>query len=379
MSAEQRRILHIFSTFDPGGPQLRQAGLIGKLPASWSHEILAMDGRVGAQAHLPEDRECSFVQAPLSKGLLALRSLGRFLASRQADLILTYNWGAYDMLAAARIKGLHPLVHVVDGFRPDEAEKELSRRRLARRLLYPRVDAVVVISERLQHLAEQSWRVPADKLHFIPNGVDLERFATTSDSHAREQARSQARARWNLPDDALLLGAVGGLRPIKDHATLIQAFALLDAPTDCLLVLAGDGPLRADLRAQCAELGIADRVRFLGHVDDTTSLYPALDLLLFSSQSEQMPITALEAMASSLPIVATRVGDLPRMLPKASVALLAPPKNPNALATVIQPFLTSQDLRESTGLANLTHCRTTYSEATMIEAWHKLLTDLLAR
>jgi glycosyltransferase involved in cell wall biosynthesis len=373
VSVGKRRILHIFSTFDPGGPQLRQARLIGMLPAHWSHEILAMDGRVGAQAHLPEDRNCSFVAAPSAKGLLALGSLGRFLAARQADLIISYNWGAFDMLAAARIKGLHPLCHVVDGFRPDEALQQIGRRRIARRLLYPRVDAVVVISEQLQILAARSWRVPASKLHLIPNGVDLARFASASDG----EVRSQARSRWNLPSNALLLGAVGGLRPVKDHATLIQAFALLDAPAHCLLVLAGDGPLRTDLEAQCAELGLADRVRFLGHVADTSSLYPALDLLLFSSQSEQMPITALEAMASSLPVVATRVGDLPRMLPKASVELLAPAKNPQALANLIQPFLDSPDLRRTTGQANLTHCRKTYSEESMVDSWHKVLAGLL--
>ena len=369
MSAEPRRILHVFSTFDPGGPQLRQANLIGKLPAHWSHEILAMDGREGARRHLPGDRDCSFVAAPKAKGLLAASSLGRFLAERRADLILTYNWGAFDMLAAARIKGLRPLLHVVDGFRPDEAQREIGRRRLARRLLYPRVDGVVVISEQLRDLARQSWHVPAAKLHFIPNGIDLERYSCGE--------RSVARARWNLPEHALVLGAVGGLRPVKDHATLLRAFAHLEAGPGTLLAIAGDGLLRTELMALTSELGIEDRVRFLGHVDDTSELYAALDLLVFSSQSEQMPITALEAMASSLPIVATAVGDLPKMLPQAPVELLVPTQDPEALAACIQPFLKSPDLRKETGLANLTRCRETYSEEAMVESWQELLSELL--
>lgn len=367
MSAAPRRILHIFSTFDPGGPQLRQARLIGQLPASWSHEILAMDGRTGARAHLPADRNCTFVDAPASHGVLGLRKLGRFLAARPADLRITYNWGAFDMLAAARLYGLAPLLHVVDGFRPDEADHEILRRRMARRLLYPRVDAVVVISEQLRRTAEKSWHVPANKLHFIPNGVELARFAHGD--------RAQARQRWDLPADPVILGAVGGLRPVKDHANLLRAVArLLPEP---ILVIAGDGPLKPGLVELAQELGIADRVRFLGHVEDTSELYPALDLLVFSSQSEQMPITALEAMASSLPIVGTQVGDLAHMLPGATSGLLAPPREPEALAACIRPLLASPEARERAGHANHLRCRESYSEEVMIASWEELFSQLL--
>ena len=371
MSVTPRRILHVFSTFDPGGPQLRQAHLFGKLPAHWSHEILAMDGRTGAQRHLPADRDCRLIEVPAERGLLAIRRRGRFLASRRSDLIVTYNWGAFDMLAAARLQGLRPLLHVVDGFRPDEAQGEIGRRRWARRMLYRRVDGVVVISEQLRDLARDSWRVPASRLHFIPNGIELERFAHGD--------RHEARARWKLPDDALVLGAVGGLRPVKDHATLIRAFTALEAGPGTLLALAGDGELRPDLETLARDLGVADRVHFLGHVDDTSLLYPALDLLVFSSKSEQMPITALEAMASSLPIVATAVGDLPRMLPEAEVDLLAPPDDVPALTARIRPFLGSPDLRERTGLTNLARCRETCSDEVMVASWEKLLTELLDR
>lgn len=367
MSATPRRILHIFSTFDPGGPQLRQARLIGQLPASWSHEILAMDGRTGARVHLPEDRECSFVDAPTPHGVLGLRKLGRFLAARHADLRITYNWGAFDMLAAARLQGLAPLLHVVDGFRPDEADKEIQRRRLARRLLYPRIDGVVVISEQLRRMAEQSWHVPATRLHFIPNGVELGRFAHGD--------RARARARWDLPHDAVILGAVGGLRAVKDHATLLRALPRL--VSEPILVIAGEGPLKAELVQLAQELGVADRVRFLGHVEDTSELYPALDLLVFSSQSEQMPITALEAMASSLPIVGTRVGDLAHMLPEAESGLLAPPRDPEALAQCIRPLLASPEARQRAGHANLLRCQESYSEEIMIASWEELLSELL--
>ncbi len=369
MSAEPRRILHVFSTFDPGGPQLRQAHLIGKLPAHWSHEILALDGRVGAKDSLPSDRDCHLVDAPPSKGCFALGERGRWLAERKPDLIISYNWGAFDMIAAARIKGLRPILHVVDGFRPDEAEKQLARRRLARRVLYPRLDGVVVISEQLRSLAEQSWRVPSSRLHFIQNGIDLSRFAHGD--------RASARSRWKLPAQALVLGAVGGLRPVKDHDTLLRAFAALDPSPDLRLVIAGEGALRQELEDLSQSLGLAGRVHFLGHVEETSELYAALDLLVFSSLSEQMPITALEAMASSLPIVATAVGDLPRMLPTAKVGILAPRQDPEALAARIQPFLGSPDLRKRTGLANLSRCRKSYSEQVMIESWQELLSELL--
>ena len=147
------QLFHLFSTFDPGGPEVRTAELIARLPeGEFEHRILAMDGRWGCRERVPAERVREWVDPPGGGGLAAALRLGRLLAARRPDLVLTYNWGAMEAVLGARLRRL-PLLHHEDGFGPDEVKAQKNRRVWARRLLLRRARGVVVPSRGLARIA----------------------------------------------------------------------------------------------------------------------------------------------------------------------------------------------------------------------------------
>ncbi|MFL6194007.1 MAG: glycosyltransferase [Thermoanaerobaculia bacterium] len=279
--------------------------LIGAFGRGFRHSILSMDGRTSAAERLPADVEVKILESPPKAGSLATaRRLRRLLAEERPDLVLTYNWGAFDMLLAARSAGFRRIVHHEEGFNEDEAESFKRRRVLARRLVLPGVQRLVVPSQRLQGIASGLWKVPDAKIRLIPNGIPLDRFTPGRDSELRE--------RLGIPADAVVAGAVGSLRAVKNFARLLEACA---AARQVHLLIVGDGEDRAALEARAARPDLAGRVHFAGYQSDPAPWYRAMDLFALSSDSEQMPVCLIEAMASGLPVASTDVGDVRAMLP----------------------------------------------------------------
>jgi glycosyltransferase involved in cell wall biosynthesis len=143
-----------------------------------------------------------------------------------------------------------------------------------------------------------------------------------------------------LPLEGFVVGTAGRLVPVKDQATLLEAVARVRAAGhQVTLVLAGDGPLKADLESRAASLGISQAVRFLGHCERIETVFSALDVFVLSSVSEGMSNTILEAMASGLPVVATRVGGADELIEPGTSGLLVPSRSPEAIATAVSDLL----------------------------------------
>ena len=328
------RFVHVFATFGRGGPQVRAAQLIRHLGPGVEHVVQAMDGDTGARANLGDDAHVTFAAPPPKGGYLATRrAQAAWLRAQRPDLVLTYNWGAIETVAAAKKAGL-PLVHHEDGFGPEEVGRRLRRRNWLRRWLLRGVP-VIVPSTGLVQIARDEWGVEAE--HLV-NGVDLARFARAGAAAAAQSG------------DAVTLGSVGGLRPEKDHATLLQALAQMERPARLRLV--GGGALEGELRRQCAQLGLEDRVAFEGFTDDTSEHYRGFSVFVMSSRTEQMPIALVEAMASGLPVVATDVGDVRAVVAEANRAWSVAPGDPAALAAALDRVCGDEALRRRLGEAN---------------------------
>ena len=303
------RLLHIFSTFSPGGTELRAIDVMAAMPRDWRHQVIALDGRTEARAHVPAGLELELLPPPPRAGsALTVLRLRRLLRRLRPDLLLTYGWAAFDAVLAAATLPASALVHHEDGFNADEAQRFKLRRILARRLALRRARAVVVPSWQLERVATGLWLLPAGLVRRIPNGVRVAEFAA-ADRHP------ELRRELRLPADAIVIGAVGQLRAEKNIGRLLRAFAAAAAAGDLHLLLVGDGPERAALEAEAARLGVVERVRFAGHQTVVAPFYRVLDILAISSDTEQQPRALLEAMASSLPVVASEVGDIAAMLP----------------------------------------------------------------
>lgn len=310
-----RVLLHAFSTFTLGGQQARFVQLANAFGPRYRHVIAAMDNCFDAGERLGPQVHWQPLPLPVQKGgALANRSaFRRVIQAQRPDLLLSYNWGAIEW-AAANLPQVVPHIHVEDGFSAAEATRQLPRRVWTRRVLLGWAGKrVVVISHNLQHLATQVWKLPAAQVKFIPNGVAI------PDVHMQKRALAQ------VDKAQLTIGTVAGLRPEKNIARLIKAFAAVRARQRARLVVVGGGPELPALQALAASLGLAEDVEFAGYLADPIARLIAFDLFALSSDTEQLPIAMLEAMACGIPVVATRVGDVAHIMPTVAQSALAEP------------------------------------------------------
>lgn len=307
MPGAPRHLLHVFSTFCPAGPQVRTALLMRAFGDAFRHTVVACDNRTEA-ASLCADVDLRVLEwSPGGGPMAGVRQARRLLEAERPDLLLTYNWGAMDTVLAARTARMRRHVHHEDGFNADEAERLKGRRNWTRRVALFGKD-LVVPSAGLERIARRTWRL--SRVHLIPNGIDAARFARDGALGAR------FRGEHGVPADAFVVGAVGHLRPVKNFHRLVRAAALAPWPTGRSphLVLVGGGPEEASLRAEAARHPHLP-VTFTGHISDLRAAYSAFDAFALSSDSEQQPVSLLEAMAAGCPVAATDVGDIAPTLP----------------------------------------------------------------
>jgi len=302
--------LHVFSTFVPAGPETRAVRLIEAFGGAFRHSIVSMDGRTNARALLPAACDVKILESPPKAGSIAtVRRLRDLLRAEQPDLLLSYNWGAFDAVMAARTLKLRRVVHHEDGFNPDEVLEFKQRRVFARRLVLPGVHRVVVPSKKLERIAVDTWKLANDRVRWIPNGIHAERFET-------RDGRPELRDSLGIPRGAPLVGFVGHLRPEKNPLRLLRACARIDPALGMHVLIVGEGEERAGLEALAAKTpSLFGRVHFAGYVADPRDHYRAMDVYCLSSDTEQMPVALLEAMASGLAVVSTDVGDVRAILP----------------------------------------------------------------
>jgi len=167
------------------------------------------------------------------------------------------------------------------------------------------------------------------------------------------------------------VGTVAALRAEKNISRLLRAFQIAVRSCDARLIIVGDGPERPRLEALTTELGLTERVQFLGYVTNPAQVYSFFDVFALSSDTEQMPLAVLEALASGLPVVATDVGDVRAMLCQENKAFVAP-IDEVALADRMVALLENEKLRKCIGMANRAKAECCYSEQAMFRSYHDL-------
>ena len=177
-------------------------------------------------------------------------------------------------------------------------------------------DRIIVVSEQQRREINQVFRVGAPEQYaVVPLGLDLRLFSDWPIN------RNRVREELTASDDELLVGIVGRLTEIKNHAMFLRAAGRVKElsrtssdPRPVRFVIIGDGSLRRPLEAQARELGLAGDVVFLGTREDPQFFYPALDVVALTSHNEGTPLTLIEAMANERPVVATDVGGVVDLL-----------------------------------------------------------------
>ncbi len=226
-------------------------------------------------------------------------------------------------------------------------------------------DITVVEQTQADYFRDQ-LRVPAIKIHCVPNGVLIrERLP---------EVCADMRARLNISTDAFAFFYVGRLNAVKDLGTLLSAFAALpvDVAKNSELYLVGEGPERPELEALCEQLALQQRVHFLGARHDVRDLLMAADAFVMSSTTEGLPMALLEAMASCVPCVATAVGGIPELL-AGGRGLTVPSKSPTELAGAMAQLVRSPSLRYGVATNALEWVRRRYSLDSATTTYLRLL------
>jgi len=207
-----------------------------------------------------------------------------------------------------------------------------------------------------------------EKFTVIPNGIDTDKFSRWS------ERRSRARHALRLNDTFVWL-AVGRLVVQKDYPTLLQAFEQL-ANKKVTLLIVGSGPLKGALLQRCADLQLDGRVRFCGESKDMLDFYNAADAFVMSSQTEGLPMAALEATATGLPCVVTNVGGMPEIVMDNVGGHVVSPGNPAELASALQHVMqASPESRQAMGRAAREHCRANYHIERIVQKWMDLYAE----
>jgi glycosyltransferase involved in cell wall biosynthesis len=342
------RILRLIARLNVGGPALHVALLTARLHPPAFESRLAC-GNIG-----PDEGDMAYYAAQqgvtphfipeLGRALHPIRDLVtlwkvyRLIRQFKPDVVHTHTAKAgFVGRLAAWLAGVPVIVHTYHGhvfhgyFSPARTRFFLLLERLTGRTS----TAVLTLTDALRDELADTYRVaPRRKFRVIPLGLDLDAYARTP------RKNGLFRAEWGIPADAPLVGIVGRLVPIKNHALFLQAMAAVrEAVPDVRMVIIGDGETRAAVEAQVDTLGLRDAVIFTGWQQDLAPAYADMDALVISSDNEGTPTAVIQALAGGCPVVCTAVGGIPDLLDDGTLGTLVPPGDAPALADAIRATL----------------------------------------
>jgi len=369
--ANARRILFVITGLELGGAEVQLWRLCQELSSrGWSLRVVSLipPGTVG---NWLRESGIEVGTLEMTRGIASPAAIGRLVREMEEfgpELVHSHMFHA-NLLAriACLLRTGTPLVnssHV--------EERGLRAQHLAYRLTARACVRFHCVSRRALERLAGSRAVAAERLVYIPNGVPEPTVAADSRERLRDQLEIGA---------GFVYLCAGRLHPDKDPGNLVDAFARVSAedPRSRLLI-AGDGPLEREIRAQIARLGIESQVRVLGARSDLPELMRCSDALVIPSRSEALPLVLLEAALARLPVVATAVGDIPEVVEDGRSGLLCRPQDGASLATRMLEIRGLQPERRRQ-LAEVLHERVSreYALERVVSRWEDLYAEVLAR
>jgi glycosyltransferase involved in cell wall biosynthesis len=380
------KILRIIGRLNVGGPAIHVVNLTAGLDPNRYRSLLVTGSENEAEGSMLDfalshgvrptvipEMVTAFSLAPRdAKALLKLYALMR---QERPDIVHTHTAKAGFLgRAAARLAGVPIIVHtfhghVLHGYYG--AMKNQLLRRVEQSLALV-TDRLVTVSEQVRHDLVGYGIAKAEKISVVPLGFNLDPFLN---SHAQQ---GEFRREMGLSDEHKLIGIVGRLFAIKNHALFLKSAALIVAREPAArFVVVGDGVLRPALENQAQDLGIADRVLFTGWHRDLPRICADLNVLVVSSDNEGTPVSAIEAMAAGCPVVATRVGGLPDLIDDHKTGRLVPPRDAEALASAVLDLLNNTQTACELGQNAMAAVRQRFTVQRLLSDMDHLYTELL--
>lgn len=339
MAEKNIKILHICDSFNMGGLENGVVNIInGSADTEICHEICCIRRSGAAASRLNEPVYIKEINKPSDTIWGHFNQLVKTIKQRQPDIVHTRNWGAIDGIVAARLARVKTVIHGEHGWNIGDPGGMNLKRRYARGTLSLFVDQFISVSEDIRQWLKTSCRINPKKIRKIINGVDTGKF------YPDKKKQKQLKSRFKV-SDKVVIGAVGRLDPIKKFDLLVEAFSRLKPVfPNVKLIIAGDGSDRMNITKKIAEKNVHEDVMLLGERNDLQDIYKIMDIFVLPSLNEGISNTILEAMASGLPVVATRVGGNPELVDHGETGLLVSHGSIDTIHNALNYYLEYPDM-----------------------------------
>ncbi len=355
-----------------GGAEQSLLNLLGGLDRERWRPVLVHHPASGLEPLLREARELNVTTMPVPampegrQGAVRVPGFVRQLRTMRTAIFhahLTWPLACKYALFAAGLARVPAIVATEHCF----VEMAYTRSmRLKQRVFAAGIHRYVAVSHTLASRLSQTFRIPAHKLRVVLNGIPSARF----DRPANGVLRAALSGATQRP----IILTIARLDRQKGQCYLLQAASRIP---EALFVLAGDGPDRARLEAQARELGVYNRIVFLGHRQDIPDLLAACDVFVLPSLWEGLPLAVLEAMAAGRPVIATEVDGTGEAVTHGETGLLVPPADPAALADAIRTILCDSQLAQRLAAAGQSRAWRDFSVETMVGRITDIYAELL--
>lgn len=370
-------VAHVIYALGTGGLENGLVNIINRAcPQRYRHVIICLTRAEGFESRItaPNVDVISLHKRPGHDFAVYWR-LWRTLLRLRPAIVHTRNLAALEMqVIAALIPGVKR-VHGEHGRDIHDIDGTNKKYNFLRKSLRPLVHRYIAVSQDLAQWLAQVVEVPAAKIKQIYNGVDQQVFAPGSVGVSTPIGF--------MADDAQIIGTVGRLAEVKDQRTLIEAFGLLvqgDSTQKKLrLIIVGDGPMHQALCDKITELGLSEHVWMSGDRDDIPHLLRMMDVFVLPSLGEGISNTLLEAMATGLPVIATRVGGSPELIEEGVNGCLVPVGDAVALARHLKEILAEPQTLASYGENSLHKVRQSFDWDRTVEQYLAVYDQLLGR
>jgi len=356
MSGKKIKVVRIITRLNIGGPSIHAISLSSSLDRERFEQVLVYGNELqeeGSMRELARDKNIRAVFMPemtprfrlgLSdfKALLKLCSLIR---KEKPHIVHTHTAKAGFLgRVAAWLVGVPVVLHTYHGhilygyFGPIKNFVLRCMERIMALLTYK----IIAVSERVKSDLVLLRICHSKKIVIIPLGLDLKSFLECKNH------KGKFRKEIKLPENCFVVGIVGRIFAIKNHKLFLEAASLVNNKIpNTHFVIIGDGTLRKREEGHAKRLGISDKVFFAGWRDDLSSIYADMDVLVVSSNNEGTPVSAIEAMASGVAVIATAVGGTSDLINHSTTGMLVEPENADRLSKEITQLIENTTMRKN--------------------------------
>lgn len=371
-------VAHLIYRLDFGGLENLLVERINRMPAhAYRHAVICLTGHTDFARRISKPGvELYDLGKQPGLSLATHAALFKLLRRLRPAVLHTYNLSAIEYAPVALLAGVPARINGLHGRDASDPEGRNPKHRLLRKLMLPFYDCCYANSADMEAWNLREIGVPAHKSRMLANGIDAERF--------RPRADGEARPDFGFGPGCTVIGTVGRVQDVKDHATLVDAFALLrqqlPQQADRLrLAVVGEGPLLGALREKVRALGLEGLVWLPGARNDVPEILRGFDIYVISSIAEGTPGSVLEAMASGLPAVGTRVGGVPEVIADGVTGTLVAPRDPQAMAAALARYVQDPAHARAFGAAGRARVLTHYSMPAMVAGYQALYDSLCER